>query len=242
VDRANAPLDPTAGFVARTGVAWATPLLGSDVSFFRWTGDGASYREIGARSVLATALRVGNFFRTARVDQIDQFLPPDERFFAGGAGSVRGYTRNALGPGVYVTDAVLVNDGAVEPAGTPQFVPTGGTAVVVANAELRLPSPFWTELLRLVAFVDAGAVGTGALWDLGMSDWRVTPGFGMRLQTPAGPVRIDVGINPHDAPVAPLLHADLETGRVVRIADRYQADRPGLLGRARLHLGIGHAF
>jgi outer membrane protein assembly factor BamA len=242
LDRSNAPLDPSAGHVVRTGAAWATSMLGSDVTFFRWTGEGAYYREVTDAWVAALSLRLGNFFRTIRIDDVDHFLPPDERFYAGGAGSVRGFERNALGPGVYVTEEVEETSDGVIPVRTPQFVPTGGTAVTVANAELRMPSPFLSDLLRLVVFVDAGAIGTRALWDLGGEDWRFTPGAGVRMRTPVGPVRMDIGFSPYDRPVAPLLLLETETGRVIRVADEYQASRPGFFGRMRLHLGIGQAF
>lgn len=242
VDRANAPIDPTAGYVARTGVAWATPALGSQVAFFRWTGESAFYGELTPRHIAALSLRLGNFFRTATLDQVEHFLPPEDRFYAGGASSVRGFDRNGLGPGVYVTDAVRVEDGQVVPENEPRFVPSGGTAVVVGNAELRIPSPVWSDLVRLVFFADVGAVGTGSLWDLSTSDWRVTPGAGIRLRTPVGPIRMDVGVNPYDRPIAPLLLTDLATGRVVRVADEFQAPRPGFFGRTRLHVGIGQAF
>jgi outer membrane protein assembly factor BamA len=243
LDRSNAPLDPTGGYVARTGVAWATPVLGSEVAFFRWTGEGAVYRELSQRHVMAFSLRLGNFFRTATLDQVDQYLPPEERFYAGGASSVRGFERNGLGPGIYVTDAVREEeDGRLVPVTEPRFVATGGTSVAVANAELRIPSPVWSDLMRLVLFTDVGAVGAGAVWDLSMSDWRVTPGAGIRLRTPVGPVRMDIGINPHDRPAAPLLYTDIESGSVVRLPGEYQAPRPGFLGRMRFHLGIGQAF
>jgi outer membrane protein insertion porin family len=242
VDRANAPLDPSAGFVARTTVSHAARWLGSDVSFFRWSGSGAAYRQVGARSVGAVSLRLGNFFRTATLGPTGDFLPPEERFYAGGASSVRGYERNGLGPGIYVTDAITVVEGDTVPERRPQFVPTGGTSVAVASAELRMPSPVWPELMRLVAFVDGGAVGGGALWDIAGETWRFTPGFGVRLQTPVGPLRVDVAYNPYERPVAPLLFSDATTGRVLRIADEYQADRPNFWGRLRVHLGIGQAF
>jgi outer membrane protein assembly factor BamA len=244
VDRANAPLDPSAGVVARTTISYAPRWLGSDVSFFRWSGSGAHYREIGARSVAAVSLRLGNFFRTATIGPTGDFLPPEDRFYAGGASSVRGYERNALGPGVYVTDAITVSEieGDTLPARSPVFVPTGGTSVAVASAELRMPSPFLSELLRLVVFVDGGAVGTGNVWEIADEQWRFTPGVGVRLQTPVGPLRVDVGYNPYERPAAPLLFSDAETGRVIRIADRYQADRPNFWGRMRVHLGIGQAF
>jgi outer membrane protein insertion porin family len=242
VDRANAPLDPTAGFVARTTVSHAARWLGSDVSFFRWSGSGAAYREVGARSVGALSLRLGNFFRTATLGPSGDFLPPEDRFYAGGATSVRGYERNGLGPGIYVTDAITVTEGDTVPDRSPQFVPTGGTSVAVASAELRMPSPVWPELMRMVAFVDGGAVGSGAVWDIAGEQWRFTPGVGVRLITPVGPLRVDVAYNPYERPVAPLLFSDVATGRVIRIADRYQQDRPSVWGRLRVHLGIGQAF
>jgi outer membrane protein assembly factor BamA len=245
VDRANAPLDPSGGFVARTSVTWSPGFAGSDVTFFRWTGTAVGYQAIGQRSVAALSVRIGNFFRTIGLDDAANFLPPEERFYAGGSTTVRGYERNALGPGIYVTDSdtvVVGPDGGAVFVRTPRFVPTGGTALALASAELRMPSPFWSEFLRVVAFADAGAVGTRALWDLGLQDWRVTPGIGMRIQTPVGPLRFDVGYNPYDPPVAPLLFSDLTTGRVVRLADRFQGDAASFFGRLRFHLAIGHAF
>src|SRR5690606_17793186 len=129
---------------------------------------------------------------------LGNFLPPEERFYVGGASSVRGFQRNDLGPGIYVTDSdslVADDDGNLRPHRHAEFVPTGGTAMAVTSAELRLPSPVLSRILRLALFVDAGAVGSGSLWDLSWSDWRITPGAGARLQTPVGPVRIDIGIN-----------------------------------------------
>jgi outer membrane protein assembly factor BamA len=244
VDRANAPLDPSRGTVYRAAVSWAPSMLGSNVTFFRGSGTAIHYRPVGARGVAAFSLRLGNFFRTIGLDDPNNFLPPEDRFYAGGSGTVRGFARNALGPGVYVTDDTtrVANGSDTVFAATPRFVPTGGTALAIANAELRLPSPFWSEFIRLVAFVDAGALGTRAIWDVGMDDWRITPGAGLRVQTPVGPVRFDVGYNPYDPVSGPLLFSDLSTGRVVRVADQYQANAPNLWGRLRIHLAIGHAY
>jgi outer membrane protein assembly factor BamA len=243
VDRANAPLDPSRGSVFRTSVSWAPGVLG-DVSFFRWSGTGIAYRPVRGRAVGAVSLRLGNFFRTIGLDDAANFLPPEERFYAGGSTTVRGYERNGLGPGVYVVDDTtrIVANGDTAFAAGVRFVPTGGTSLAVASAELRAPAPFWSEFLWLVAFADAGAIGTGALWDLAREDWRVTPGAGARILTPFGPFRIDVGYNPYDPVAAPLLFSDLATGRVVRIADRFRGDPPGFWGRLRVHFAVGHAF
>ncbi|HSJ30717.1 MAG TPA: BamA/TamA family outer membrane protein [Longimicrobiales bacterium] len=244
MDATNAPLEPTAGYLARTTVGYATPLLGSDVRFFRWTGEVSNYREVRPRWVAAFSLRLGNFFRTATVNPEGNFLPPEERFYAGGASSVRGYPRNALGPGIYVTDSdslIADDDGNLRPAEAALFVPTGGTALAVTSAELRLPSPVLPRMLRLALFVDAGAIGTGSLWDLGPDQWKITPGAGVRLQTPVGPVRIDLGINPYDPVTAPLLVLDPETGGLRRIGV-FTPRRGNIFSRMQIHLGVGHAF
>ncbi|MEX1183821.1 MAG: BamA/TamA family outer membrane protein [Gemmatimonadota bacterium] len=245
LEATNNPLDPTGGYTTRTSVTYATPWLGSDINFFRWTGEGSYYMQPRPGWVGAVSLRLGNFFRTAVVDPtMGQFLPPEDRFYAGGASTVRGYERNALGPGVYVTDSdsLVIEAGDTTLAESPQFVPTGGTSLGVVNAELRLPSPFLSHLLRLAVFVDAGAVGTRSVWDLGSADWRVTPGAGLRLQTPVGPVRVDVGYNPYGRPSAPVLFTDIETGRLRRIMDEYQPSPGSLFSRLQVHLGVGHAF
>jgi outer membrane protein assembly factor BamA len=240
------PLEPTSGYLARMAVSYAPAWLGSQVRFVRLTSDGSYFLQPRSRWVVAFSLRLGNFFRTATVDPtVGPFLPPEERFYAGGASTVRGFDRNGLGPGVYVTssDSIIVDEaGDTSFARSPQFVPTGGTSLGIVNAELRLPSPFLSDLLRLALFVDAGAIGTRAVWDLGREDWRFTPGAGIRLQTPVGPVRLDIGYNPYGRPEAPVLWSDVETGRLIRIQESYQPPAGNFFSRLRLHLGVGHAF
>ena len=243
IDRTNTPLDPTGGYIARTAISWATPLVGSEIGFFRWTGDAAHYRELRPGWVGAFALRLGNFFQTATLDPDGDFLPPEERFYLGGATTVRGFGRNALGPGVYVTDQLPEFNEAGDTTynDTPQFVPTGGTALATMSAEVRMPSPFLARLLRLAVFVDGGAIGTDNLWDLGPGDWKFTPGAGIRLQTPVGPVRIDMGFNPYDPDPAPLLFSDAETGRIQRLWV-HRPEARGFFDRFTFHLGVGHSF
>jgi outer membrane protein assembly factor BamA len=245
LDATNSPIDPSAGYSARTGVAWATPLLASEVTFFRWTGDGSVYRTLRPGTVGAFAIRLGNFFRTGSLDPAnDDYLAPEERFFAGGANTVRGFTRNTLGPGIYVTDSDSIEtaDGDTTFHRAPTFVPTGGTALIIVNAEVRMPSPVFRDRMGLALFVDAGAVDTKSLWDLSPADWKFTPGVGLRLQTPVGPVRVDFGFNPYKNPRAPVLYSDVETGIVRRLAEEYQAPAGNIFSRLRIHLGVGHAF
>jgi outer membrane protein insertion porin family len=250
--RTDVPIDPARGYTARTGVTWAPSWLQSDVTFVRWTGDVALYTSARPRWVAAASVRFGNFFQTATPGQVGDFLPPQDRFYAGGATTVRGFDRNALGPGLYVTDDVVrdsvgdpLRDAAGNPIpeqGTERLVPTGGTSLLVLNGELRTPSPFLRDVLRLAWFVDAGSVTTRHLWDASVRDLKVTPGVGFRLQTPVGPVRLDVAYNPHRATLGPLYLADPETGELLRVQDAFRPEAPSFLGRLRVHLAVGQAF
>jgi outer membrane protein assembly factor BamA len=257
-DRTDLPLDATRGHVLRTGVAWAAPFLSSDVTFVRWTGEGSLYRIIRPSWVFATSVRLGNFFQTASLNPgraQDDFLPPEERFYAGGANSVRGFERNRLGPGVYFAPySITDSTGTIVPAkriiedgdttfeacdDCADFIPTGGTSVAILNAEVRFPSPFFRRQLRLAAFVDAGSVSTGNLWDT--SGWRITPGVGLRITTPVGPARVDMAYNPYD-PVRGTLYVINEERQIVQARDDFTVPPGGFWSRLKFHVAIGQAF
>jgi hypothetical protein len=74
--------------------------------------------------------------------------------------------------------------------------------MVVGNVELRVPSLCFRDLLTFAFFVDAGEV-----WNRGSSvgaaqarfdGIKITPGMGVRVFSPVGPIRVDVGYNPYD--------------------------------------------
>jgi outer membrane protein insertion porin family len=98
-------------------------------------------------------------------------LPIEDRFFAGGGSSVRGFPENKLGP--------------LDSAGNP----LGGNALVVVSAEWRFPLWGW---LGGAVFVDAGTV-TPEVSDLRLSAFKSGVGAGLRVATPVGPIRLDVG-------------------------------------------------
>lgn len=236
-DRTDNALNPSRGYIARAGVGWATEALWSDVDFVRGVAEGAGYSPFGARTVLALRLRLGSFFGTASLAPGEDFLPPEERFFAGGSTTVRGYARNELGPGVYIGSGPAFTDTT-----TVTFSPTGGTRLLVANAELRFPAPFATDILRMVVFTDAGAVISDAPVGGSFNKLRITPGIGFRVQTPVGPVRADIGYNPYLPLTAPLFLPDTVTGGLIRVLDAFTPESPSFLRRLRLHLAIGQPF
>lgn len=95
-------------------------------------------------------------------------LPPDQRFYAGGSGTVRGYRYQSVGP--------EFADGN----------PEGGTNMEAVNLELR--QRVGTNL-GFVTFVDSGGVSSpsGSLY-------RVGVGAGVRYYTSIGPIRFDLAV------------------------------------------------
>jgi translocation and assembly module TamA len=99
-------------------------------------------------------------------------LPPDQRFYAGGSGTIRGYAYQAVGPQFPGTDT-----------------PIGGTAISAGSVELR--QRFGTNF-GAAAFVDAGQVSASLKAVPG--EFRIGVGAGLRYYTPIGPIRLDVAV------------------------------------------------
>jgi translocation and assembly module TamA len=98
-------------------------------------------------------------------------LPPDQRFYAGGSGTVRGYRYQSVGP--------QFDDGN----------PIGGTAINAGQAEFRQRIG---QSLGFVVFLDAGQVSRNV--NPLDSTLRFGAGAGVRYYTAIGPLRLDFGI------------------------------------------------
>jgi outer membrane protein insertion porin family len=130
----------------------------------------------------------------------DQSVPLPERFFGGGADSLRAFPYNQAGP--RDTGAPLVPGGV---GSAPTGFPLGGNALFFNNIELRFP--LLGENIRGVVFHDMGNVYSSVSSisfrfkqnNLQDFDYAVhAAGFGIRYLTPVGPVRLDLAysINP----------------------------------------------
>jgi outer membrane translocation and assembly module TamA len=162
----------------------AAKAIGSEVDLLKsyFTAQGFRRLPPTTRLVFAGSARLGMATAFAR-DQAGVQLPASERFFAGGDTTVRGFALDRLG-----TPEVIDADG----------FPIGGNGVVILNAELRL------RLMRsvgVVGFLDAGNVFKQAT-DLDLGRLRTAAGFGVRFQSPIGPIRVDLGfkINRQEIP------------------------------------------
>ncbi|CAN5751708.1 hypothetical protein BH23GEM8_BH23GEM8_18350 [soil metagenome] len=275
-DRSNDPLAATAGYRTRLDLEYASGLTASDFAYARVSGEATRYIPLGipARRVLAGKIRAG-WVRPLEgggseigLDEEGQaLLHPRKRFYAGGARSVRGFWENQLGPRILtiapgelvgengacsveeVVDATC-DPGAV-PAGSFRPRPLGGTSVLEGSVEFRFP--LFREF-RGAAFVDGAIVGEklGGLFSDGTG--AITPGVGARLDTPIGPIRVDLGFRPAITRSLPVVteYVD-ETGErnLVRLDtprnwNPVDAGSGGFFSRVlahlTLHLSIGEAY
>jgi outer membrane protein assembly factor BamA len=219
---ANDLADPSRGSVARLELRHASPAVGSDkaVQFTRATLDATWYFRAFGSGRLVFRVRGGTVLVDQALDGPQRFIPPQERMYAGGGNSVRGFGQNELGPLLYQVDTFDIVNG---PNGETFYradverinerdnrldAPTGGDNVIVANAEMRLRSPLYPQLIQYAVFADAGEV-----WNRGAStiesafrQLKVTPGAGVRVFTPIGPLRVDVAYGPRQLRPGPVYY------------------------------------
>jgi outer membrane protein assembly factor BamA len=223
--RTDNPISPSRGYLWRTELRTsASTLLGTSPSLFfnKATGELAMYKSVGRTTVLAFRARAGAVVgRRSATDSVG-FVPPQERLYAGGATSVRGFQQNELGSVVYIGGSRGVDTTVVQVVGTDttfrmaanaanlsidRTVPLGGNSLVVLNLDYRIRDPFlFPDRLQYTLFLDAGAVGTRTAEDIGIgfTQLKWTPGLGVRMLTLIGPVQVNVGYNGYDRERGPL--------------------------------------
>jgi len=162
-------LDPQRGFFTSTDLSLTTKLLGSNnyVSVFT---QNSYYRRLPASFLLALGLRFGLALPYGGDDDI----PISERYYAGGAYSLRGFKTGLAGPLDPVTDN-----------------PVGGNALLIGNLEVRYP---FLRIFKIAGFYDGGNVFR-TFRKISANDISHTLGIGLRVKTPLGPVRVDYGFN-----------------------------------------------
>ena len=167
-DNRDDPLEPKHGSHLATQLAPYYDVLEGEVAFVKGEASLSHCLEMRESPSLVVAARVaagamGGVSREA--------IPADERFYAGGGGSVRGYPFQSVGP--------------VE-AGEP----LGGRSLFEVSTELRLKV---TDRIGLVAFLDGGTVFETTSPDFS-EDLLWGAGLGLRYFTPIGPFRLDVAV------------------------------------------------
>jgi outer membrane protein assembly factor BamA len=255
LNRANSPVAPSRGQTMRIDLEFAAPVTGSEYDHFRVDGEATAYRPLRSW-VLATHVRAGWAHTWGDV------LHPRMLFYAGGSQSVRGYRENQLGPRVLrvrredlvasgCTDANIAS-GSCDPNAVPPGAfspqPVGATALLEGSVELRKR---FAWKLGGVVFVDGAVIGPGAGALSVERVGAVTPGIGLRYETPVGALRLDAGWRPARTERLPVLvetSAADGSSQLVRLTTERQwtsvDDANGKRGlrRLTLHFAVGHAF
>ena len=161
-------LDPTHGIKASATVTPSDSLRAPGAQFVILSTTGSTYFDFGSvgRSVLALRATLASVQGATTFD-----LPPDQRLYAGGSATVRGYKYQSVGPKF------------------PDLRPTGGTSLGAATVEFR--QRFGSSFGAAV-FLDAGEVSTDSAPFSGKL--RAGAGAGLRYYTPFGPVRADIAV------------------------------------------------
>lgn len=177
LDGSNSLLDPSEG-IRLSG--WATPYwghvneTGRGFVSTRFQASGylplsSAYKGSDPVVVLAGFARLGKILSKGLY-----YVPPHQRFYAGGADSVRAYGPQMLG-------SLDSNN-----------VPTGGLFLTEYGGEVRLRT---SETMGLVAFAEAGTLTSNGLSGA-FDQLKAKPlwgtGLGFRYYTPLGPIRADL--------------------------------------------------
>lgn len=169
-DKRDNAFEPTRGTFTIGSFYVASKLLGGNEQFTRFLVEHSRYYPVPKvrNTVYTISGRVG--LSTPYGGR--ETLPISERFFAGGARDLRGFGFEEAGPQDPVTGR-----------------PVGGNAVVTLNNEVRFPI---YGIIGGTVFSDIGNVFR-RVRDINPTRMTVTLGFGVRLKTPLGPVRLDIG-------------------------------------------------
>src|SRR5438128_2979193 len=200
LDTRQSPYVNPRGFLIKNTVDLASNAFGSDIEFIRGTMSVSYYLPFSPKvttpgvtedqggtplqrwfqaSSLAFGARAGIIHSlTGSGSDEATAIPIDERFFNGGADTVRSFGERDLGP--------HDNHGH----------PVGGEFFTVFNVEYTFP--ILGELQGAI-FTDAGNL-LPTSEDIGLSDMRYAIGAGLRYKLPVGPIRLDYGVNPDPRP------------------------------------------
>ncbi len=161
--------NPTHGVKGNLEVTPTEPFGGISSFFTLVLLTGSTYVNLAAadgRSVIAVRGTVGSSLGATTFQ-----IPPDQRFYAGGSGTIRGYAYQAAGPQF------------------PGYRPIGGSSLTAGTVEYRQR---FGQSFGAAAFIDAGQVGAGSAPFAGTLFEGV--GVGGRYYTSIGPIRVDVAV------------------------------------------------
>ena len=223
-DRRDDPINSRRGVYNTVDFGTALGSFGSETNFARLLVRNSTYHQVSKDIILARSLVFGDLYRFSTSTTKD--IPLPERYFGGGAVSLRGFSDNQAGPRDPVTG-----------------FPIGGRAVFISSLELRFP--LIGDSIGGVVFHDAGNVYSEfskisfryKQKDLTDFNYMVhAVGFGIRYRTPVGPVRLDLAYGPNSPRFVGFqgTRDELLFGGGVRTEQR--------INRFQFHFSLGQTF
>lgn len=164
-DKSTPAFSPTSGSYSAGSFTYSGLGFNNNFRFMRSQFEERFYHKLWDQIVMAARIKIGAM-KTTRGDLV---TPIEERFYAGGSYSVRGWARSELGPQ------------------NSEGIPIGGNSLLESSLEVRFP--VWNTLSGVV-FMDAGNVWSNINYDPG--DLYYATGAGLRFKTPIGPIRFDI--------------------------------------------------
>ena len=172
--------EPTRGNRTRIAATYAGGYLGFDNNFTKYAIESSQYWPLWWK--LVGNLRGAFWYGDPFGDTLT--MPAQERFYLGGANTVRGFKNFTISPKSPITGGE-----------------TGGNKAYFVNTELIFP--LYDPLrLRGVVFFDVGnnLAELASLTDLFTRTPRMGAGVGIRFQSPMGAIRLDWGFNLNPQP------------------------------------------
>ncbi|MFN8640601.1 MAG: BamA/TamA family outer membrane protein [Candidatus Binatia bacterium] len=197
-DGRDDPFAPTRGVFDTARFRYALPGV-SNVQFGKLNLQHSQAWPVASWLSLVASGRIG----FGRAFSGAEVVPIRERYFIGGATTVRGYSENSLGPmGCTTSPTEVMEDPSGKKECPTALAVLGGDTAIIANLEARVP--IWGALAA-AAFLDVGGsfltqcdaacqqrhlvYNNGFTWP----NFRKGAGPGLRYMTPVGPISLDYG-------------------------------------------------
>ncbi|MBU1084235.1 MAG: outer membrane protein assembly factor BamA [Candidatus Omnitrophota bacterium] len=168
-DTRDSKYSPTKGWLSGASLENAGSFLGGDKDFVKLYLYTTFYHSFWENVILELKGRTGVVEAFGNTDKV----PIYERFFAGGATTLRGYAQRAVGPRDVASHEL------------------GGDGMVIGNAEVSFP--VYKKLIKGAVFYDVGNVTAKYSDIFSDSAYKQSAGLGVRVKTPIGPVKLDYG-------------------------------------------------
>ncbi len=176
-DRRNNRITTTRGSYNAVTSEYAGNGVGGDNNYWKIYAESRLYIPLPYKSVFKTR---GLFGYLKALD--NNTTPLFERFFMGGVNSLRGYDINTVGPRLQIPSSATGGD---------QSFTYGGTRMILINSEVEFPL-YEPAGFHAVAFFDAGQ-SFAENEQINISRIRSDYGFGLRWNSPFGPLRFEWG-------------------------------------------------